>query len=72
MPLYDYECRACGDLFEAIARAGRTVACPACGSEELERRITSPATVAKFRLNRAKAVPLPGPRKPPPGLKGFK
>lgn len=69
MPVFDFHCRGCGHAFEALVRAGREPACPGCGGRDLERRITAPATVAKFRLNRAKAVPLPGPRKPPPGLK---
>ena len=43
MPLYDYECRKCGHEFELLIRQGQTAApvCVSCGSEELERLITS-------------------------------
>ncbi|MGL5249139.1 MAG: FmdB family zinc ribbon protein, partial [Brooklawnia sp.] len=30
MPLYDFECPACGERFEEIARLEDSVACPAC------------------------------------------
>lgn len=37
MPIYDYACRACGAQSELLVRASTTPACPACGSEDLER-----------------------------------
>jgi putative FmdB family regulatory protein len=40
MPLYDYVCRACGRLFEALVRGSDTPACPACASTDLERQMS--------------------------------
>ena len=37
MPLYDYQCRACGAQSELLVRASTTPTCPACRSEELDR-----------------------------------
>jgi putative FmdB family regulatory protein len=37
MPLYEYDCRACGHRFEALVRKGDTPACPECHGVELER-----------------------------------
>jgi putative FmdB family regulatory protein len=38
MPLFDFECAACGTSFEELATAGSTPACPACGSDRVTRR----------------------------------
>jgi putative FmdB family regulatory protein len=45
MPLFDYECRACGKPFEALvhSRTKTEVECPACHSPKVERRIALPA-----------------------------
>ena len=40
MPIYEYSCRGCGRLFEQLIRTGDTPACPACGSQDLERTIS--------------------------------
>jgi putative FmdB family regulatory protein len=40
MPLYDYECRKCGNEFEALVRTGDTPSCAACGSTDLERLLS--------------------------------
>jgi putative FmdB family regulatory protein len=48
MPIYDFECRSCGERFERLQKlsdADPTV-CPHCGKEEVKRRLTAPA----FRL----------------------
>ena len=46
MPIYEYECAACGHLFELIMKVGEeTPACPACGADRPRRRITA------FRTN---------------------
>jgi len=42
MPIYEYTCRECGLDFERLVLGGRTPTCPACESEELERRISLP------------------------------
>ncbi len=37
MPLYDFVCEACGEPFEAMARAGELASCPHCGAGEVHR-----------------------------------
>ena len=41
MPLYDYNCRSCGNQFERLVRTGETPSCPECKSEDLERLLSS-------------------------------
>lgn len=41
MPLFEYECRECGHRFEAFIFGSRHPACPECGSEELEKLLSS-------------------------------
>ena len=43
MPLYDFACRDCGAVSELLVRGTATPACPACGSEALERQMSLPA-----------------------------
>ena len=46
MPIYEYECAACGHLFERIMKVGEEApACPVCGADRPRRR------VAAFRTN---------------------
>jgi len=40
MPLFEYECRACGREFEYLTRAGQQPHCPACDSSELDKRLS--------------------------------
>ncbi|HEX3701989.1 MAG TPA: zinc ribbon domain-containing protein [Vicinamibacterales bacterium] len=57
MPIYEYECRACGHRFERLIRPASSsndgsVACPACQSQELERllslfAVSSDATIQR-------------------------
>jgi putative FmdB family regulatory protein len=37
MPIYEFECEACGARFEELVRAGAEVACKKCGSERTRR-----------------------------------
>ncbi len=41
MPLYDYICRACGREFEILVTGNRKAACPACGSEDLAKQMST-------------------------------
>jgi putative FmdB family regulatory protein len=41
MPLFEYECRKCGELFEALVVGSRTPACPKCKSADLEKRVSA-------------------------------
>lgn len=38
MPLYDYHCRACASDATLLMRASDPAVCPACGSQDMERR----------------------------------
>ena len=40
MPLYEYACRQCDKQFEALVRGSDTPECPACHSDDLERRLS--------------------------------
>jgi putative FmdB family regulatory protein len=59
MPIFEYECRACGHEFEQLVRTGDVPACPSCDSQELEKLLSlaslssegiRKANVAKARL----------------------
>ena len=40
MPLFDFECRACGREFEALVRPNDPPpSCPGCGSTDLEKQL---------------------------------
>jgi len=42
MPIYEFECGACGDRFEELSQAGtESATCPACGKAGAERRLSS-------------------------------
>ncbi len=42
MPIYDFRCRECGKVSEIFLRYAEQVACcPACGSNNMERLISS-------------------------------
>ena len=43
MPIYEYNCRGCGQQFETLVRTGDTPACPACASQDLEKIISGVA-----------------------------
>lgn len=44
MPIYEYACPACGHEFEALVRSSAQPACPACGSTELDKKLSVFAT----------------------------
>lgn len=41
MPLYEYDCRACGKPFEALVFGSEKPACPFCGDAKPEKRLSS-------------------------------
>ena len=43
MPIYEYRCRECGELTEALVRMGgkADVACSKCGSKKVERKFST-------------------------------
>ena len=40
MPIYEYECRACGHQFEQLLRPGDQASCPSCRGEDLQRLLS--------------------------------
>ncbi|MEK7407910.1 MAG: zinc ribbon domain-containing protein [Acidobacteriota bacterium] len=49
MPLYEYRCSTCGQVFELLRRfsdADRDLVCPQCQSEEIERLLSAFASTA--------------------------
>ncbi len=48
MPIYEYQCAACGQAFERLQKLSDPdpVECPACGRAELKRQLSAPS----FRL----------------------
>ena len=49
MPLFEYQCRACGHLFEALVRTSQQPACPTCCSGDVERMLSSFAVSSEAR-----------------------
>ena len=41
MPIFDYQCRACGDEFELLVLKGGVAVCPSCQSPDLEQLLSS-------------------------------
>jgi putative FmdB family regulatory protein len=41
MPIYDYECRGCGNQFELLVLKGTVAACPSCQGQELKQLISA-------------------------------
>jgi putative FmdB family regulatory protein len=42
VPIYEFECAACGERFEELSPAGtETATCPACEAEGAQRRLSS-------------------------------
>jgi putative FmdB family regulatory protein len=42
MPIYEYQCKACGQQFEALVLGGKVPACEKCGSADLEKLLSLP------------------------------
>ena len=53
MPLYEYECRLCGQQFEALVRGGDTPSCPSCKAQDLERLLSVPGGITSPERNLA-------------------
>jgi putative FmdB family regulatory protein len=41
MPIYEFECEACGEVFEELVAAGAAAPCPRCGSERTRRLLST-------------------------------
>ena len=40
MPLFEYECRACGHQFEYLTRSAESPSCPSCSGEDLQKLLS--------------------------------
>jgi putative FmdB family regulatory protein len=42
MPIYEYDCKACGERFDRLVRRqDERIACPKCGSEQVTKRFST-------------------------------
>ena len=55
VPIYEYECRACGERFEALIRGSSAPTCPACDGADLERLLSLPRVSSDGTRGRAHA-----------------
>jgi putative FmdB family regulatory protein len=55
VPIYDFECAACGERFEELTKADATPPCPSCASPRVERQISLVAPTPKIGLRGADA-----------------
>jgi putative FmdB family regulatory protein len=54
MPLFDFRCRACGQLFETLVRPNTGApSCPNCKSADLEKQLTTFAVNSAERTRAA-------------------
>ena len=56
MPLYEFECKPCGQQFETLVTASRQPACPSCESRDLEKLIS---VFGVGRSGQSPALPMP-------------
>ena len=52
MPIYDYQCQACGHRFEALVRSGASPSCPECASTALDKCVSPIAPAGKIEAIR--------------------
>jgi putative FmdB family regulatory protein len=45
MPIFEYQCQACGHRFDLLQRAGEAAPrkCPECGRLKLQRALSTPS-----------------------------
>lgn len=42
MPIYEFKCKSCGEIFESfVIKSHENVSCPKCGSVDLEKLISA-------------------------------
>jgi putative FmdB family regulatory protein len=52
MPIFDFQCQACGHRFESLVRASSTPVCPQCQSAALEKCLSRIAPAGKIEAIR--------------------
>jgi putative FmdB family regulatory protein len=45
MPIYEFDCAACGERFDELAKLDETRPCPRCGGSDVERRVSPVSTL---------------------------
>jgi putative FmdB family regulatory protein len=40
MPIFEYECGSCGTPFELLVRSDTAIACPACSSATVKKKLS--------------------------------
>ncbi|BBO99745.1 FmdB family transcriptional regulator [Sulfuriferula nivalis] len=55
MPIYDYHCSNCNNKFELLVRSTTVIACPECGSAQLEKLVSMPMPKSKIDVLRKRA-----------------
>ena len=52
MPIYEFKCKNCGNVFEKLFLNGGVdnIKCPECGSSDCEKLMSSPAFMVDGRL----------------------
>ncbi len=57
MPLFDFQCRSCQQVFEVLIRTSETPVCPHCGSDQLDRQVGLVAVHGRTKamLNQARS-----------------
>jgi len=63
MPIYEYQCRDCGQRFEYLVRGDDLPECPTCGGKNLEKQISAPAA-PQVTQGRSPACSLPRGNRP--------
>lgn len=56
MPLYDFHCKECNCDFELLVRGSTAYVCPECGSAEVEKQVSLPASPGKTKEIIARAM----------------
>ncbi len=41
MPIYEYECKECGESFEVLVFGNKKVKCPKCDSEKIVKKLST-------------------------------
>lgn len=62
MPVYEYVCESCQEVFaekRPISASDATAVCPGCESEKTRRRMTAIAFVGKTSSQNQASIPLP-------------
>jgi putative FmdB family regulatory protein len=57
MPLFEYECRVCGQQFEFLTREGQSPSCPSCRGANLQKLLS----VFAVSTNGGNSDPAPFP-----------